>query len=111
MRRRWFQIHLSTAVVLMVCAGGLLWLNFRALPTNDPAFKEMFFELEGSPWFMRGWPWVWEDWSFPIFGAGPRYYWGHLVLDVGVAFLILTSVAAFMEFLIRRREARAPVGQ
>jgi len=27
-RRRRFQIHLSTAVVLMFVAGGVLWLNF-----------------------------------------------------------------------------------
>jgi hypothetical protein len=27
MKRRWFQIHLSTALVLMVVAGGLLWAN------------------------------------------------------------------------------------
>src|SRR5438105_4088179 len=26
-KRRWFQIHLSTAIVLMFVAGGLLWMN------------------------------------------------------------------------------------
>jgi len=28
-KRRWFQIHLSTAVVLMFVAGGMLWSNLR----------------------------------------------------------------------------------
>src|SRR4051812_47117597 len=29
MKRRWFQIHLSTAIVLMFVGGGLSWLNFN----------------------------------------------------------------------------------
>src|SRR5947208_189659 len=28
-RRVWFQIHLSTAIVLMFVGGGLLWLNVQ----------------------------------------------------------------------------------
>ena len=28
-RRPWFQIHLSTAIVLMFVAGGLVWANIR----------------------------------------------------------------------------------
>lgn len=28
-RRRWFQFHLSTLVLLTLSAGGLMWLNFR----------------------------------------------------------------------------------
>jgi hypothetical protein len=30
-KRRWFQIHLSTAIVLMFAAGGFLFLNFSAV--------------------------------------------------------------------------------
>lgn len=28
-RRCWFQFHLSTLVLLVLSAGGLMWLNFR----------------------------------------------------------------------------------
>src|SRR5688572_10125511 len=47
MKRRWFQIHLSTAVVLMLTAGVLLWANLRSrfqdlgLPKN--------FKVSGWP--------------------------------------------------------------
>lgn len=34
---RWFQFHLSTAIVLMFVAGGLLWLNFRNYREHQPS--------------------------------------------------------------------------
>jgi len=36
-RRPWFQIHLSTALVLMIAWGGLIWANMRdQVPYNPP---------------------------------------------------------------------------
>src|SRR5262245_3611696 len=33
-KRRWFQFHLSTAIILMFVAGGLMWANFRTAETG-----------------------------------------------------------------------------
>lgn len=35
MPRRWFQIHLSTCIVLMLVAGGLMWANIRPEPVLE----------------------------------------------------------------------------
>jgi len=51
MKRRWFQIHLSTAVVLMFVAGGLLWANM--MPRwryMDQGFSEPYFFNDGYGW-------------------------------------------------------------
>ncbi len=68
--RNRFQLHLSTAMVLMVLAGGLVWLNLRSRPLFSPK------EIRKARWVrdtgeevspkeaerllhfqMRGWPW------------------------------------------------------
>lgn len=48
--RPWFQIHLSTAVVLMIVSGGLLWANLRRQPV--PIFQDVSYFYE------QGWPCV-----------------------------------------------------
>jgi hypothetical protein len=48
--RAWFQIHLSTAIVLMFVAGGLVWANIRQRIT------EVTFLVSVID---RGWPYVW----------------------------------------------------
>jgi len=35
-KRRWLQIHLSTALVLMFAAGGLMWLNSTVRISTEP---------------------------------------------------------------------------
>ena len=47
-RRPWFQLHLSTALILMFAAGGLLSMNFRA--RNVIALNGAFLETD------YGWP-------------------------------------------------------
>ncbi|HEY3323504.1 MAG TPA: hypothetical protein VGP72_23830 [Planctomycetota bacterium] len=48
-KRRWFQFHLSTAIVLMVVSGALLWLN---MPD-----REYDFSLSTRTGFKEaGWP-------------------------------------------------------
>src|SRR5438445_5917 len=59
-KRRWFQFHLSTAVVLMFVAGGLMWANTRVDDStvvstwSDPATGSTGL----SVWVRRyaGWP-------------------------------------------------------
>jgi hypothetical protein len=43
MKRRWFQIHLSTAIVMLLAAAFLVWLNFRPrLGHLEPIFSSGF---------------------------------------------------------------------
>lgn len=103
MRRRW-QIHLSTAVVLMVVAGGLLWANFAdpvCSGARDAAFAEEYF----------GWP---VEFSRVVFldekGAIIKKEWpilhcavGWAILtDLAVALSILFNVAVVSEWAIWR---------
>lgn len=43
--RKRFQVHLSTAIILMFAAGGMIWANVtvrtyvQAPPVNDPSYK------------------------------------------------------------------------
>src|SRR5947209_5319786 len=53
--RRWFQIHLSTAIVLMLVAGLLLHLNFTPRHSTSPGY-DAFDNLPGLIVVMRGWP-------------------------------------------------------
>ena len=56
-KRRWFQIHLSTAIVLMFVAGGLVLSNVEK--------RRVDFDLGHSSEavsYERGWPWtIWEE--------------------------------------------------
>jgi hypothetical protein len=123
--RRFWQIHLSTAVVLMVVASGLVFLNIgpRWLP---PDSKNLHYEtLQLSPeaaleigqkelvlgteyHSARGWPALaimnWRrghvsdsDWN--ILGVA---------INSVVALITLIIVSVICELLIRRREARKP---
>ena len=38
-KRRWFQIHLSTSIVMLVVAGGILYLNMRPTSTDIVKWK------------------------------------------------------------------------
>ncbi len=53
-KRPWFQFHLSTAIVLMFAASGLLWANMR------PARFELLESVEPQVFFVEvhwsGWP-------------------------------------------------------
>ena len=51
-RRRWFQIHLSTAVVMLFATGALLWVNFiwerDVLPLGDESFVTHGWPIDGA---------------------------------------------------------------
>lgn len=49
-RRSWFQLHLSTAIVLMFVAGGLLWANVHLFP-GDKRRYDIYTGMK-NPW---GW--------------------------------------------------------
>src|SRR5437762_2765563 len=105
-KRRFFQTQLSTAVVLMLVAGVLVWANVRereallkypdgtVAPANGP-----FFEVRDY-----GWPFVayrkmhffTETWYLHL---GPS-----VLYDALIALAILLVVWQVCEWRIRRRE-------
>ena len=97
-KRRLFQIHLSTAIVMMFVAGGLVRANTAA---------RIFAYSEGKdPWFANGWPITFleklEDGS-----EWRQIFWSALYADIAISVLILGTVAFVCERLTRR-EARKP---
>ena len=112
-KRSALRFHLLTAVIAMIAVGGLLLLNL--VPVHRVIPDDHGWVLHG---YCRGWPWichfnklfytypptdeevakqqpflhqsVWNSWEL----------WG----DIGVAFLIVLSVAVSVEILLRRRE-------
>jgi hypothetical protein len=99
-RRARFQVHLSTAIVLMFAAGGLMWLNV------DIHSDCKFF----------GWPYdvvAWSD-AYCLFDNAPDaiVLGHHLIIatnrimwfsDISFILAILFSVWYACEWLIRRR--------
>ena len=98
-KRRWFQIHLSTAVVLMFVAGGLMWANVAEHHYNPPLITPNGAAVFSGP---RGWPIVW-DWN--VISDMPRFNWGHLALNIVACLAILAAFACACEWRIRRRES------
>lgn len=116
-KRRWIQVHLSTALLLMFGAGGFVWLNVRKMPTGQQNPEEVYD---------RGWPWVFQShfiWlrpatpkDFAMGGSklkqepidrGVRWDRWHLVFNILVALGILAVVGVGREWGVRRR-ARQP---
>jgi len=111
LKRRWFQIHLSTAVVLMITAGVLVWMNLRV------SFNGHMSEIDINS---HGWPCeaiyvLWEarnvGISQDIPEASQYISWSvvdltHVGIDTFVALAILAAVAVTLEWWIRRRDAR-----
>ena len=57
-RRSRFQMHLSTAIVLMIVAGGLFWANLREAHrfTLNQSVPGFLFRNEEITWSEYGWP-------------------------------------------------------
>jgi hypothetical protein len=108
-KRRFWQIHLSTSVVMMFVAGLMLLLNFRhgyifGFPYNSIGFfgyDDQTFGFEYREWLKQG---------YLIHGFN-RSVWLP-IWDISINLLtflaacLLTGIA--FEYLIRRREGRKP---
>lgn len=121
-RRKRFQIHLSTAIVLMFAAGGLMWANL--IPRIATVVYR--FELHGESGFVApveskeyGWPFVhflsYEndehvfhlgDWEGFLAKSNLGTRKAGLIYDIVIAFAILFSVWLACEWWIRRRSGR-----
>jgi len=130
-KRPWFQFQLSTAVVLMFVAAGLLWLNFppSAASVQSAARHQSEFlsEVKGGNAlhamlvFKQGWPVVFRSQLYDVQrGSSDAIIVGECTDDVlpfwlrwrfyfDVLFCLgLTSLVAFvLEWRIRRQSAKA----
>ena len=121
-RPSWFQFHLSTCIVLMVVASGMLSANLQlrsnrwtAVPIlggyfgRDPHNSK---NLNLDDLQVKGWPLIYYCWS-----ERWRTIWWlplgtelekTLILNELISISVLVLGAFFCEWLIRRREARRP---
>lgn len=121
----WYQLHLSTCIVLMVTAGVLVWANLQSYPAaamvrNDGRWMG-FHPHESSTMLGVGWPGCFYIYPKPLkaefaalFLEEPKTVhgdWdvGHLCGNLMIALIILICTAYVCEWIIRRRErASAP---
>jgi hypothetical protein len=115
MTRKWFQIHLSTAVILVLVAGGLLYVNLspahrQGSPLDWPLYAD------DDDWYYEandcGWPWILHSDFIAKYPAGTSTLaqWNHsnLFLNSLTALVLLIICAGSSEYLIRRRESLKP---
>jgi hypothetical protein len=119
-KRRWFQIHLSTAVVLMFVAGGLLMFNLRpslrehvldaTVKLDHGGYHGGSLKSDVTTWEW-GWPFVfWENHTYGEKSIGDRVFWDMTALfaNLVLSFALLAILIVVLEGRIRRREARKP---
>ena len=132
-KRRWFRFHLSTAVVLTICAAAAGCLNVQKrsedradLATNalKTWFKQQNDPRNGDTIPNGGTCYgLVKVQGFPLtchtvcqfeanFDNQMHFYsqisWLHLGVDVFATVVLLITIGFISEFLIRRREARKP---
>lgn len=115
-KRRWFQIHLSTAVALMFVSGVLLWANL--VPHKTVLYEGSHDGIKA--WSLRyGWPTPYCSGHYfelpegpsSVLSPEPRYSYAkidNLRLNVFCAAVLLAVCAFACESTIRRREAHKP---
>ncbi|HYG74258.1 MAG TPA: hypothetical protein VEK08_04560 [Planctomycetota bacterium] len=109
MKRRWFQLHLSTCVVLMFVAGGLIWANAQVRTQAIRTGELTAIRHE------RGWPltcWhVITDWTevelsalvdITVLDETEHLNLRPAALNVVISFVTLSLVAFILERNARR---------
>ena len=98
-KRPWFQLHLSTCVVLMFVAGGLMWANWINRGEFDSAMQGHCIRSYGFPgrWFGIV---VFGDRTIDVVNPFS------VVFNASFALLTTAATAAVLEVFIRRRERR-----
>ncbi len=129
-KRRWFQVHLSTCIVLMFVAAGLVWLNLKARPaieqgSIDQNTKSRVGHLEKyyTRLQIRGWPYEFQNFfedtkmqndfqealrepgEIRLPGA-EGIHLAQLSLNILFALAILAATAFGCEWWVRRRGGR-----
>src|SRR5476649_1286708 len=111
---RRFQIHLSTAVLILLSAGGIFWANQN---------ERYFSDTSGGAWIDGAnvvWPFPFLGHERTYSGNGPMASLGRkqlqekwvefnskaLIADLGIGLLTIVFIAYIAEIIIRRGEAR-----
>lgn len=108
-KRRRFQLHLSTCVVMMVVAGIFMALNFTdwiRIETGPPRrYYDDMADKEISVYFAgKGWPLRVNEELLPF--SKPAVFGLALAIDVTIALASLGLTGIACESLIRRRERK-----
>ena len=120
MPRKRFQIHLSTAIVMMFVAGGLMWANIHATRLRLDRIEKVEtdnVELKGADYqyevWGNGWPAAFHQRfdDIYIFKTKPNFVqssthytsYSMVVLDLAVALLIHFSVWFGCEWWVQRK--------
>jgi hypothetical protein len=100
-KRRFWQIHLSTAIVVIFVAGGLLGLNLHHI------LRSPFHPRPGANlYYHSGWPFstFYQEYNSPL---RPNYfhptYWWKAAYNAFFTLFTICITAAIMEFWSRRR--------
>jgi hypothetical protein len=101
-KRRFWQIHLSTAVVMMVVASVCLFVNLQWRFSESSTYSSADdvpgeIQIQGWPFAAQKRFWGYgREWYRQIEGYG-------LVADAVCMFVVVAGVATLSEYLIRRR--------
>jgi hypothetical protein len=87
MKPRWFQVHLSTAIISMISASGLLLWNIEKWKRH----------VQVEPWMTKS-----------DIGQGNALIYLDRTLACITSIVLLLCLIIVCEFIIRRREARKP---
>ena len=109
-KRRWFRFHLSTAILLSLTTGALMWANYVSVACDEPDTD--YPDYAGIQHHVSskrlGWPVVYTQ----LYDNGHRL--NELktmvipLINFAIAIAIIALVASLSEYTIRRREARKP---
>jgi len=110
--RRWFQFHLSTAVLMMLVVGAMSWLEM-----HEHRFKLQVIGDNEGPYpeyiVMRGWPVMMGRETIDKNGIVTELPWsteatvlGYFTLDLLCFLSILAATGFVSEYIIRRRETK-----
>jgi hypothetical protein len=115
-RPKRFQIHLSTAVVLMLAAGALLGLNsiidydFVVVYTGNPEHAIVSYTYRGYGWPFMAWETVGSrpgvNLIYTQLQWSTSFNYKNLGIDLLYAIILLFDIWVISESLIRGRAAR-----
>ena len=112
--RKRFQIHLSTAMVMMIVAGALIWANTRVRHETKPT--SLMGDVCDIEYSFYGWPvsGIMDEFEFRFYHKGtadlkppwPLSRIGTITFNSLFALVVIAFVWFLCEWLIRRRAAR-----
>src|SRR5438105_1664811 len=107
-KRAPFQIHLSTAVVLMFVAGMLMYLNVQPRLIDQPRMMDPILSTTyGWPFYARYWLIILDSEEATLQPPNGYIHWPHLLINVLIAQSILALVTLILEWRIKRNRSHA----